>query len=461
MKKHYQSKIFLLLVSCMLFTLAGAGEFAGKDDPLPEFDCLIEPGEIIDVGSPAPGVIEKVFVDRGDYVVLGEPLSKLDSSVEQATLELARTRASSTVEIELSRENAEFSKRLHIRNRALFSKSAISSHEMDRLATEQTVAEMYQQEAENKNKIAQMEYRRAQEVVKRKTIFSPIHGVVTEKYKSAGEYVENEPLLRVVQLDPLRVEVIVAADYWGQLTPGQKARVAPEFNGLDVQEAMIERIDPVVDSASGTFRVQLALPNPGHQIAAGLKCRLAFMQRLERLDTERYGRFSLRKKRFSDDEAIGKVVDAPVEIPSHISQTMVENTQETPLESIKDYEVLSRFLQRHEQVKTYTKRLKAEEIRDFYVRQAGGGKGYIVALGIYQRLDNALDRIYRLQSLGFQVALKPRYRKCRNCQSAGISGKKVVTDELRLAAEKQSSAAGDSSRINDFSDSFTLIKVAP
>ena len=280
MKRDYKSKVFMLFVGSMFFWQVNAEQLPVKPtelSALPNFDCLIEPGEIVDVGSPAPGVIENVFADRGDFVEFGEPLSRLNSSVEQAALDLALTRANSTIEIELSRENAEFSQRRHARNQALFSQSAISSHEMDRLATEQTVAKMYEQEAKDKNKIARMEYRRALEVLNQKIIRSPIDGVVMEKYKSAGEYVENEPLMRVVQLDPLHIEVIVAAEHWGQLVPGQAADVFPQLAGIDKQVATIERIDPVVDSASGTFRVLLKLPNPEHKIAAGLKCQLAFL----------------------------------------------------------------------------------------------------------------------------------------------------------------------------------------
>ncbi|WP_281561304.1 efflux RND transporter periplasmic adaptor subunit [Thalassomonas sp. RHCl1] len=447
MKKYYKSKVFLLLVGSMLLAKVGAEQISKnhQSSALPEFDCLIEPGEVVDVGSPAPGVIEKVFVDRGDYVALGEPLSKLDSSVEQAALELARTRASSTVEIELSRENAEFSKRLHLRNQALFSKSAISSHEMDRLATEQTVAEMYQQEAKNKNEIAKMEYRRALEVVNQKTIFSPINGVVMEKYKSAGEYVENEPLLRVAQLHPLRIEVIVAADYWGQLIPGQTAQVTPEFSGLDTQMANIERIDPVVDSASGTFRVQLALPNPEHKIAAGLKCQLAFMHQHEQLEPKKHARFSVEKKPFAADEVSAKGVKKTEKALQLFSQENVGHVREKPAVSVNGYVVRSKILSEQKQVKGFTNRLKAEKISDYYV-QSIKGEGYRVSLGLYRNRDNALGRAKKLTTLGFEVELSPRYKRQKTSVavlSGGIEKREVkpeAADQVSALLTKEAKA---------------------
>ena len=35
-------------------------------------------------------------------------------------------------------------------------------------------------------------------------------------------------------------------------------------------------VDHVVDAASGTFGVRLALPNPDHSLPAGLKCHVSF-----------------------------------------------------------------------------------------------------------------------------------------------------------------------------------------
>jgi multidrug efflux pump subunit AcrA (membrane-fusion protein) len=38
----------------------------------------------------------------------------------------------------------------------------------------------------------------------------------------------------------------------------------------------VRQIDRVVDAASGTFRVQLDLPNPDGAITSGVKCTVAF-----------------------------------------------------------------------------------------------------------------------------------------------------------------------------------------
>lgn len=453
MKIQNKSKVFLLLINCMFFNMLHADEYSDNSDEvkvLPNFDCLIEPSEIVDIGSPARGIIEKVFAGRGDYVELGSPLSTLNSSVEKAALELARTRASSSVEIDLSHENAEFSKRRHSRNKALFNQSAISSHEMDRLATEQSVAEMHEKEAINRKKIALLEYRRALEVLNQRTIVSPIKGVVMEKYKSAGEYVENEPLMRVAQLDPLHIEIIVEADYWGRLIPGQQAKVTPEFTGIEQKVATIERIDPVVDSASGTFRVQLRLPNPENKIAAGLKCQLVFIQQKTNVNTVKIDDLSPEGGSTPESSKIESetVFLAPQrglkqsKAVSTADSASVIDISDTRLKAgINGYYVHSLNLAGRGKVKAFTRRLKTEKVSDFYVKKINKTQSYRVALGLYQKLRNAMGRVEKLKSLGFEVEIKPHYKACITCEHQSLITKANSRSTRSLRVKKQSMMA--------------------
>ncbi len=68
-----------------------------------ELNCVILPDEQVELGSPVPGVIEHISVRRSDRVKAGQPIARLESSVEQATVALARARAAPYTEIELRR----------------------------------------------------------------------------------------------------------------------------------------------------------------------------------------------------------------------------------------------------------------------------------------------------------------------------------------------------------------------
>jgi RND family efflux transporter MFP subunit len=231
----------------------------------------------VDVGSAVSGVVESIHVHRSDLINKGDILVELESSVEQATLELARTRAQLNTTIRLRQEGAAFGSMTQQRNQELLQKAVISRHEMDQLRTETRMAELQVRQEKDNKRLAGLEYRRADAVLAKRTIRSPVTGVVMEHFKSVGEYVEDGPLLRVAQLDPLHVEVIVSVDYLGRIVPGMKAEVTLNLMGSGTHLATVQRVDRVVDAASGTYGVRLSLANPEYKIAAGLRCRVNFL----------------------------------------------------------------------------------------------------------------------------------------------------------------------------------------
>lgn len=275
-KKH-----LLSVVMATVITSVGAeeNEYWVVDDAghIPEQDCVIQPSDTVDVGSAVSGVVESIHVHRSDLINKGDILVELESSVEQATLELARTRAQLNTTIRLRQEGAAFGSMTQQRNQELLQKAVISQHEMDQLRTETRIAELQVRQEKDNKRLAGLEYRRADAVLAKRTIRSPVTGVVMEHFKSVGEYVEDGPLLRVAQLDPLHVEVIVSVDYLGRIVPGMKAEVTLNLMGSGTHLARVQRVDRVADAASGTYGVRLSLANPEYMIAAGLRCRVNFL----------------------------------------------------------------------------------------------------------------------------------------------------------------------------------------
>jgi hypothetical protein len=84
-------------------------------------------------------------------------------------------------------------------------------------------------------------------------------------------------MLRLAQIDPLRVEVIVPVSAFGMIEVGQIAIVQPEEPVVGNYQAEIVIVDRVADAASGTFRVALDLPNPDYSLPSGLKCMVQFL----------------------------------------------------------------------------------------------------------------------------------------------------------------------------------------
>ena len=257
----------VLAVALIAVGWAGA---AGANN-VPTYDCVIQPMEVVELSSSVPGIIDTISVDRSDPVEKGQIVAKLQSDVEQAQVELSKQRAGFDAEIESKRASRDFKKRSQQRTQKLFNKKAVPFHVLDEAKTDAILADTELRTAEQNKRMAELEVARAEATLDLRTVRSPISGVVVERLKSPGEFVEDKPILRIAQLDPLRVEVIVPVGRFGTITKGMRAEVTPELTKRRKYIAQVTIVDKVVDAASGTFGVRLELPNPG-----GLRCSLTF-----------------------------------------------------------------------------------------------------------------------------------------------------------------------------------------
>ncbi len=242
-----------------------------------EFDGVIEPRRIINIGGAGvPGILETVRVDRGDFVRQGQVIATLQAGVERATMEMARYRAEMEAGIKAKEANLNFYIRKKIMNEELYKKQVLPFSQWDEIETNKIIAEWQLKDAIENKKLAELEYKRALEAYQRMIIKSPINGVVVERFLSPGEYIENQAIVKLAQIDPLNVEVIIPVSYLLQIKLGMKAKVIPEapIGGQYVAEVKV--IDRVIDAASGTFGVRLELPNPNYKLPAGLKCKVIF-----------------------------------------------------------------------------------------------------------------------------------------------------------------------------------------
>ncbi len=250
-----------------------------QPDALKAMDCIVEPSEIVELGSSVPGIIDKLHFERNNFVNSGDIVAELDSRVELATLELATARAEISTSLDLRRENAAFGLRTQDRNQQLFKESTISAQDMDKVKTETYIAQLQARQEEDNQRIAQLEAERALQALNQRTVRSPIAGVVIERYKSVGEYVEAEPVYRIANLNPLHVELIVPVSQLGTITTGMKAEISIDLDSADDEShvAVVTSVDRVADAASGTFGVLLSMPNAGLRIPSGVRCNLNFM----------------------------------------------------------------------------------------------------------------------------------------------------------------------------------------
>ncbi len=262
----------------IVFGMATTTPLFAKREVLSNLDCVVEPSEVVKLGSAVPGQLAHTSFNKTDYVSAGDVMARLESSVERASLALAEEIAAHATAVELRRASAAFGERTRVRNARLVKTSSISNQAMDQVNTETQIAKLQvQQEVENK-RLADLRVARERAALERRSIISPIHGTVVERFKSAGEYVDSEPVYEIAQLNPLHIEVIVPLEHLGKVESGMLGEVtlfAPGFEDTALN-AMVRRIDAVSDAASATYGVRLEMDNPDMKIPSGVRCQVNF-----------------------------------------------------------------------------------------------------------------------------------------------------------------------------------------
>lgn len=259
--------------------LAAVLPLAGLAQAGLQYDCIIEARQEVDVRSSAEGVIEKVLVKRGDVVKKGDLLARLSSGPELATLELARSRAQMDGELKAAETRVEITKKRWDRADELHKRKFMSADAKDEAEAEYRLAREQLRAAVDTRKLAELEVKRAEEIVAQRSVYSQVNGVVVAVLLHPGELAssnQKDPIVRLMEIDPLNVELVLPLSQFGKIKVGQRARVLPEQPVGGNHGAIVEVVDSTLDAASGTFGVRLRLPNPGGRIPAGVKCRVTF-----------------------------------------------------------------------------------------------------------------------------------------------------------------------------------------
>jgi RND family efflux transporter MFP subunit len=261
----------LRLAAFALAALAAAPAHAA--DPV---QCLVEPAMRLTLRSSVPALIVGVHADRGAPVKKGQVLVSLDTTVERAALASARYRSvmkgqEKAAESRLSNAQAKYRRREELQQQKF-----VSLQDRDDALAEMRVAEAELLQAHDDRELSKLDAARLEAEIGRRQIVSPVNGVVTERLQQPGELAQVDvgsgPILKLAQTDPARVELVLPAAKFGKVKVGETLQIRTEAPFNKSFQAVVRVVDPVIDSASGTFGIRLEAPNPRQEIPLGIKC---------------------------------------------------------------------------------------------------------------------------------------------------------------------------------------------
>jgi RND family efflux transporter MFP subunit len=259
--------------SCLM--LAWIGLFTGQVSAA-ELDCLVKPQMYVDVSSPVISVLEEILVETGDVVIAGQPLARLEASIEKARVKMAELQVKHVSDIENRKIQLQFKKLNHERMQQLREKNSVPQFEADKARTEYVLAQLELAKAREVCIMARANLEMERSQLALRTIVSPIDGIVVDRYAMVGESVEGRSIMKLAQVDPLKVELIAPTEYFGLIQKGMVANIYPEQPANQVFKATVTIVDKLIDPASGSFTVRMTLPNPDDRLVGGVNCIAQF-----------------------------------------------------------------------------------------------------------------------------------------------------------------------------------------
>ena len=178
------------------------------------------------------GVVRRLAVEEGNAVSAGQPLAYLED--EEQTIAAARARSAE-----------ETARRDYERLSGLYDRGLVS---VDEYEAKRRDAE----DALHALELAELE-------LSRTVIRAPIAGMVVIRHLDVGATVsDGTPVYDLADLQPLYADVNIPERHVTRLQPSQDVLLTADATGT-VARAVIERISPAVDPATGTVKVTVAV----------------------------------------------------------------------------------------------------------------------------------------------------------------------------------------------------------
>lgn len=244
-----------------------------------DYDCVLESKSTIELQSAEDGILDRVLVQRGDRVKKGAVVARLDSKQEALIAERARIRAEGETGVRSARAQAEYRRKEFERMADLKDSNSIPQREFATAEVESRLAEIAVDTAVMEQAMAEVEYQQAKNHLDRRSIRSPVEGIVVDVTMYPGEYVhEQATMMTIAEVNPLYVEMFMPVAEYDKVSKGMAAEVRPEEPLGGLYKAEVAVVDNVFDAASRTFRVRLILPNEDYKLPAGLRCSVRFLE---------------------------------------------------------------------------------------------------------------------------------------------------------------------------------------
>ncbi|WP_367606302.1 efflux RND transporter periplasmic adaptor subunit [Legionella sp. W05-934-2] len=208
----------------------------------------LESTDQIDISSEYAGQIKAIRFTAGSDVKRGQLLIELDDTMIKNEMATAKHR------LALSESNYERINKLAQR----------------RMASDQSLEELKTDWQEKKNA-----YLATRAQLNKLKIKAPFEGTLGDRHISVGQYIKvGEPLVKLVAQNNLKLQYHLPERYLANLGKGQKVVLETDAFPNQQFSGQVTFIDPTLDPATRSIRIEAEIPNTDHRLLPGMFVRL-------------------------------------------------------------------------------------------------------------------------------------------------------------------------------------------
>jgi membrane fusion protein (multidrug efflux system) len=225
--------------------------------------ATLSPDHDAQVAAKTGGVLKKLYVEEGMTVKEGQLLAELEDATQRSQLAQA--------EAQMRKSDATFA----------YAQQSIAKQLIPKRDFDQAKFDMENLRAAYESARLQLAYTR---------ILAPIDGVIAERSVKLGNLIQtNQALFRIVGMNSLQAVLNVPERQLGILKPGQPVDLEADALPGRKFTGNILRIAPVVDAASGTFRVTCEFHDKTGALKPGMfgRVEIVYDQRADALTVPR------------------------------------------------------------------------------------------------------------------------------------------------------------------------------
>jgi len=243
------------------------------------------------VSTQAEGIVEKVLAEEGDFVKEGQVLCSLDDTQVKIKLQLAQEKlAQAKLQMDkalirqqkalaqIGHTQAEFERYEKARKEGLVSDKEVATYryKLEELTHDERAAVSENKEFQHKVGELEAEIAQSKLDLSRTEVRAPFAGFVTTRTVNVGQRLKPmDNLFNLGAFSPLFADVHLSERDTRAVRPGQPATVRLGSDDTAFLQGRVERISPIVDQASGTVKVTVAInPKPGFRPGAFVRVEI-------------------------------------------------------------------------------------------------------------------------------------------------------------------------------------------